>query len=152
MKDQLPKPILRLLLRGLGAVCGLVGLSSCAPGEIFGGTTMYGMPCATWTVSGTVQDSVSGKGVPSLLVSLKDTASGEHADSVRTDSTGGYSLSHGDYADDHPVRLSIADSSGAYRERDSVITLTTRELSGGDGEWDKGSAKRRVDLKVSRLP
>lgn len=151
MKDAMLRPVFRLMLRGLGAVCGLVGLSSCTPGEIVGGT-MYGMPWATWTVSGTVQDNASGKGVPGLLVTLKDTASGGRVDSVRTDSAGGYSLMHGDVPRDHPVRLSVADPAGSFRERDSVITLTTRELSGGDGEWDSGSAKRRVDLNVTRLP
>lgn len=145
------RPVFRLLLRGLGAVCGLVGLSSCAPGDVIGGT-MYGMPWATWTVSGTVQDSASGKGVPGLLVSLKDTVSSAHEDSVRTDSAGGYSLKHGDFPSDHPVSLSVVDSSGTYGKKDSVIALTTQELSGGDGKWDEGSAKRRVDLKVGKLP
>jgi len=151
MKDATLKPVFRLLLRGLGAVCGLVGLSSCTPGEVVGGT-MYGMPWATWTVSGTVQDSTTGKGVPGLLVSLKDTVSSAHEDSVRTDSAGGYSLTHGDMPDDHPVRLSVVDSSGAYVKKDSVIVLTSRELSGGDGEWNEGSAKHKVDLKVIRKP
>jgi len=113
---------------------------------------MYGMPWATWTVSGTVQDSTTGKGVPGLLVSLKDTVSSAHEDSVRTDSAGGYSLTHGDMPDDHPVRLSVVDSSGAYVKKDSVIVLTSRELSGGDGEWNEGSAKHKVDLKVIRKP
>lgn len=150
MKESMLRPVYRVLLRGLGAVCGLVGLSSCAPDEISG--TMYGMPWATWTVSGTVQDSATGKGVPRLLVTLKDTTTGPHADSVRTDSVGGYTLTHGDMPGDHPVRLSVVDSSGTYGKKDSVIALTNRELSGGDGEWNSGSAKRRVDLKVARKP
>jgi putative lipoprotein (rSAM/lipoprotein system) len=143
-------------------LCKLLSLAIGAILSIFWGCGIvdppapaYGMPYAKYQVSGTVLSSDQNLPVKGLFISIRDTGSTLTArDSTMTDSLGKYSLqiSDGPWNPTWDLKVKDIDSieNGSFVTKDTIISIPSSALQGGDGKWYEGHAEKTVDLKIDK--
>jgi putative lipoprotein (rSAM/lipoprotein system) len=145
--------VLRLVTALLGVVLG-VFCRRTEPEPLYGVVAEYGVPAAEYRVDGVIRDAATSQGIPNILVSLRDTGMEAETpiDTSRTDSGGAYSLATIRFPEEQLWTVRAEDTDGAnngsYESKDTTVGFTTDELSGGDGSWDAGTARKNVDMSV----
>jgi putative lipoprotein (rSAM/lipoprotein system) len=144
------------LLRGLAGLIGfLVSLLCGCRGAVepLYGVAEYGMPWASYTVSGTVRARATQAAIPGIQIALRDTGAGQSTLGVDTaDSAGRYTIAFSGPPWDDTWRLTAADidadTNGLFGPRDTVLSIPESTLTGGDGHWDAGRGQKVVDLDL----
>lgn len=140
MKKKLLTTINSLIAMLLSAL----GLSSC----IFG--AMYGVPHATFELSGTVTDEAE-QPLKDIQVGLRRRGDGYPGVVGYTDENGRYEWTVGDFFPVDSIDIIVSDTNGVYM-RDSVrvgIEYDSRGKRWGDS-WNHGTGTVQQDFRLKK--
>jgi putative lipoprotein (rSAM/lipoprotein system) len=119
----------------------------------------YGMPMATYRISGTISAEDTKQAIPGIRLTLKDTllaGSGNPLDSAFADTAGKYTLEFSVWSGDSTWRLEARDVdgtlNGSFGPKDSIISVSKTSLTGASGSFDLGHAEKTVNISLDRNP
>ncbi len=110
----------------------------------------YGMPHATFKISGVIRTAESNEPVEGLEVTLNNIDGDYQEKPVLTNEQGEYRCSTTVYPADGSIELRVKDidgeTNGLFDFKDTTVNYAESEISGGDGEWNAGDINRELDL------
>ncbi len=139
----------------IGAVIGLV--CKCSP--LQHSAPAYGIPMASYKISGTILAADTRQAIPNIRLTLKDTLStgSEYPpDSAFSDTAGRYSLEFSRAPGDTTWRIEASDIdgnlNGSFAPRDTIVSVPQSSLTGASGSDNMGHAEKTVDISLDRNP
>ncbi len=120
------------------------------------GVVDYGMPYAKFSIKGHIRTGDAQEPIKNIQVTLRDTASDIVHDTTHSDSTGAFAF---DTVQGSPwnntwilnaVDIDGNDNGGLYDSTDTLVTIPTDSLKGGDGEWYRGAAGTDIALFMEK--
>ena len=132
----------------LNSILLLLGFSSCNGddnGDVGEPLLMYGMPYATYSLKGKVDDAQK-QPIPDIEVKIKIGRGGDYHSQIaplKTNSSGEFSFKE-NLTSEGKFRLVARDADGAVNGsfKSDSIDITMDKPSGGDGSWFQGSASK----------
>ncbi len=102
----------------------------------------YGIPYATFKISGTVVNDSLRSAIPGILVIMNDT-SFTSGDSCLTDKNGEFSVQLNEFASSQTFEVSFKDvnvqMSGYFLSKDTIVTFQNPQFSQTNGSWNEGT-------------
>ncbi|MCW3786982.1 radical SAM-associated putative lipoprotein [Plebeiibacterium sediminum] len=127
----------------LAVLLSLLGFSTaCDNGE---SPVEYGVPYATFIVSGNVKDEATNNNISDVRVVL-------NTDTAYTDASGNYEVSCVEFPEDQTFIVEFADvdgtTNGAYEAKDQTVEFIDPEFSGSSKSWDSGDTEMELNVKL----
>jgi putative lipoprotein (rSAM/lipoprotein system) len=125
----------------LGLILAVLGFSTACKH----GGEEYGVPTATFRISGQVTADSTQNAISNIQVS-------SDYDTVYTDDSGNYTIELEEYPDDQTFTVEFKDvdgvENGEYETLDTIVEFKDPEFSGGSGSWDSGVAEKEVNINL----
>jgi putative lipoprotein (rSAM/lipoprotein system) len=135
----------------------LLGFSTaCSKDE----TRMYGSPMYGYSINGNINSSVDNHSIQDikmemyLIPEIGGQAEEQLCGSARSDLKGRYRLNDYRYSFKsdraYLVRFTDADGplNGEFQSLDTTVVFQDVKFTGGDGEWDRGTAEKELYIKL----
>ena len=112
----------------------------------------YGTPSAYYIIKGNVVSAKDNSPVKGIRVVAKTADLWIKVDTVKTDASGNYSAKISAFETKLQVNLSYSDvdglENGTFQPLDSLVSFTNAKFTGGDGNWNQGTAEAIVNIKM----
>jgi putative lipoprotein (rSAM/lipoprotein system) len=117
----------------------------------------YGIPVASYRISGIVTASDTKKPIPNIRLILNDaidTVSYFQPDSARSDTAGRYSFEFSGFPGDSAWKIEARDidsaQNGSYAPKDTIISIPRNALTGASGSENLGHAEKTVNISLEK--
>ena len=127
----------------LAVLLSLLGFATaCDNGE---SPVEYGVPYATFIVSGNVKDEVTNNNIPDVRVVL-------NTDTAYTDASGNYEVSCVEFPEDQTFIVAFKDvdgtTNGEYDSIEQTVEFVNPEFSGSSKSWYSGDTEKELNVKL----
>jgi putative lipoprotein (rSAM/lipoprotein system) len=163
--NYLPNPMVPIKLKFLNSynsfiffILSFIGFTtSCKKEDL---VLMYGVPSASFRISGEVKSAVDGKVIPEIIVEVRESAKTQGGKDTTgmligtgfTYSTGEYGTQVGGFPAESTFHVKFLDTNGPlygeYETLDTIIVFKDPKFTGGDGSWFKGVAEQELNVKL----
>ncbi len=127
----------------LAVLLSLLGFTTaCDNGE---SPVEYGVPYATFIVSGNVKDEATNDNIPDIRVVL-------NTDTAYTDASGNYEVSCVEFPDDQTFVVAFKDvdgtANGEYEANEQTVEFINPVFSGSSKSWYSGDTEKELNVKL----
>jgi len=136
----------------------LLGFSTSCDNENH--SMMYGVPHATFLISGNVKSAANDEVIPEIIVEIRESRKTEAGkDTIGmligtgfTYPTGEFETQVGGFPADATFHVKFLDTNGPidgeYETLDTTIVFKDPKFTGGDGSWYSGRAEQELNVKL----
>lgn len=133
----------------LFSILGILGFSSACKNIL--PVAEYGVPVAEYILQGKITSAENTNPVKGIQVIMANEY--RYNDTAYTDSDGNYCTSSVDYPENLTFQIFVNDVdstlNGSYQNQTLSVTFSSDDLSGGDGNWDSGSATKILNIVIN---